>query len=136
MALAQRMTTFGSNHPGINFLAGLVVGTALVAAASFAAFAIQSDNQVQAIGIGGYSAAIDAELEAPRFLVSPVGHPAFSDAELQVSRVLISPFGRGALAFPDPVLEAPRITIGQLPALTPVSPIDEGAIYAERILVS
>lgn len=116
MAITQRMTTFGSNHPGINFLTGLVVGTALMAVATFTVFAVQSGNQVQAIGIGGYSAAIDAELEAPRLLVSTIG--------------------TGAPAFPDPVLEAQRITVGQLPPLRRIWPSDEQELHAERVLVS
>lgn len=116
MALAQRMSTFGSNHPGLNFLTGLVIGTALMATATFAVLAVQSDNKLQVIGIGDYSAAFDAELEVPRVLVSIVG--------------------TSAPAFPDAVLEAPRITVGQLPPLRRIWPSDENELYVPRLLVS
>ncbi len=71
MALVQQMNSFGSNHPGLNFIGGLVAGVALTAAATFGALTMQSEPNVEAAGISQVS--ISDDWDAPRVLISTLG---------------------------------------------------------------
>jgi len=121
MALVQQMNGFGSNHPGLNFLGGLVAGMALTAAATFGALTMQSEPNVEAAGISQVS--ISDDWDAPRVLISTLGAPSqASDDVLAAPRISGGrTFSFAAAETEEQTLSAPRVPVGTVG--TPVQPL-------------
>lgn len=112
MALAQQMNSFGSNHPGLNFLGGLAAGVALMTAATFGALTMQSQNNVEAASLTQTS--ISDDWSVPRVTVSGFGSPARSsdDDAMSAQRLIdVRSMSFATTATEEQTLTAPRVTV-------------------------
>jgi hypothetical protein len=114
MALAPRMQQFGTNHPNLRILIGLVMGIALVAAVTFAVMTLRSEDKIEGVPLvqSSVSVADDAVLAASRMVDVRTLSPATVRTEEQT-------------------LYAPRVTVG-----TPVPRSEEDEVMgAGRLLI-
>lgn len=93
MALVQRMNTFGTRHPSLNFLSGVAAGAALIAAVAYISLTPQSDTQAAIPSF--VQSSIGEEWAAPRVLVSTAGtydiaRTQAEDETLSAERVVVS----------------------------------------------
>ena len=133
MALAQQINSFGSNHPGLNFLGGLAAGVALTAAATLGALTMQSQNNVEAASFTQTS--ISQELSAPRVLVANTGSPISSsdDDAMFASRMIdVRTMSVAAVATEEQTLTTPRVTVSTVSS--PISSPDDDAMFASRLV--
>jgi len=79
MALAQQMSTFGTKHPSLNFIAGLAIGVMLTAVATFGVVTLGSEDAARA-GSPGWSE-VSQEWTAARVLAVATGSSALSDED-------------------------------------------------------
>jgi len=131
MALVQQINSFGSNHPGLNFLGGLAAGVVLTAVMTFAAVNLQSQNSVAA---GGFvQSPISEEWAAPRTGLNVDGviqSPA--DEELVAGRISGGQtFNLSRVRSEDEALSAPRTAISV--TLAPARTSEDEALSAPRV---
>ena len=132
MALAQQMNSFGSNHPGLNFLGGLAAGVALTAAAAFGALSMQSQNHVEAASLTQTS--ISDDWSAPRVLVANTGSPVSSDDDVMSAPRLIDvrSISFATVATEEQTLTAPRVTVSSFGS--PARSADDDVMSAPRLI--
>ena len=133
MALAQQINSFGSNHPGLNFLGGLAAGVALTSAATFGALSIQSQNNVEAASFTQTS--VSQEWSAPRVLVANIGSPISSsdDDAMSASRLIdVRTMSFATMATEEQTLTTPRVAVSNVGS--PARSSDDDVMSASRLI--